>query len=106
MKRATLFLAALWLVGCSGVITQPDTEPPLVAQANGQNRPVSEEEQSYLIITPSGAFETVDEPISTYRSEIESGWVAFALHEDSPHFSRLIWNGGDYYWESVPVLNQ
>lgn len=108
MKLTILILAAM-LIGCTATPTTPTApDTHLGTMTQGHGTPITEEEQTYLITTDAGPFETQNFPPDTYPDELGSGmWRAYALYCDSSlKFKVLCWNGGEWYWENVERLNQ
>lgn len=63
----------------------------------------------YLIITNNGdVFQTTDKPEEFYKVEIAfGGWHAFQYDPTSTQpYSRLIYETGTFFWETVDTLNQ
>ena len=63
----------------------------------------------YLVITNNGdCFQTVDKPEEKYKTEIAfGGWNAFKYDTTSVQpYSRLAYEFGEFFWETVDTLNQ
>ena len=63
----------------------------------------------YLIITQNGeAFQTTDKPELVYKTQIAfGGWTAFQYDITSTQpYSRLVYETGVFFYESVDTLNQ
>ncbi len=63
----------------------------------------------YMVITANGGvFQTTDKPEECYKVQIAfGGWTAFKYDATSTQpYSRLVYEAGVFFYESVDTLNQ